>query len=114
MHELSIAQALIEQVLQAVAGEAEGRIVEVHVEIGFLAGVDPGSLEMAFPVAAAGTLVEDAGLHVDIIPARITCRECGREEVARDIFPVCEACGSLDVTLSGGHSLVLKSIELKK
>ncbi len=44
MHELSLAQDIVEQATEAARTANGGRVVAVHLTIGRLAGVEPGAL----------------------------------------------------------------------
>ena len=62
MHELAICQALIEQVERVARDNAARRILSITVSVGPLSGVEPQLLEHAYPLAAAGTVAEEAKL----------------------------------------------------
>jgi len=55
MHELSIAQAMVRQVGEILKNEHGDKVLEIQVALGKMSGIDPGSLEFAFPFAAEGT-----------------------------------------------------------
>lgn len=61
MHELGIAQAIVD-----IAAESSGgaRVLRVVVEVGKLAAVLPDALRFSFDVASEGTLVEGAALEI--------------------------------------------------
>jgi hydrogenase nickel incorporation protein HypA/HybF len=112
MHELSIAQALVEQVEAVAAKEQASRVARVSIVVGALSGVDPEALRAAFPLVAEGTVAGGAELEIEQVAARVSCRVCGRESAAEGFFMVCGACGSKDVELSAGRELNFKSVEL--
>lgn len=114
MHELSIAQALLEQLRRVAEREGADRVLSVTVRIGALAGVDAEALEMAFPVAAAGTLAEGATLRIEAVPARVHCTACGRDSAPPFPFLVCDACGSGAVHVESGRELDLVAAELRQ
>lgn len=113
MHELSIAQALVEQVADLVAREGGRRAVRVTVKLGALSGVDPEALDMAFPVAAEGSDCEGATLVVEPVAAAAHCRDCGRDSEPPFPFLACEHCGSTDVDVLAGHELLLAAVEIE-
>ena len=113
MHELSIAQSVIEQVEVVARREKAVRVLTVTLTIGALSGVERESLEFVFPMAAEGTLAEKAALAVEEVPARLTCRACRAESDARMPLLACGKCGSGDVEISGGRDLFIKSVELE-
>jgi hydrogenase nickel incorporation protein HypA/HybF len=113
MHELSIAQALVEQVEAAATKEHAQRVVRVVITVGALSGVDPEALRSLFPLVAEGTVTADAELVVEPVKARVRCRACAREEVAETTFIRCSVCGSRDVELVAGRELHIKTVEVE-
>ena len=113
MHELSIAQALVEQVESAAAKERALRVVRVVITVGALSGVDPEALRSLFPLVAEGTVTDGAELVVETVAARVKCRACGHEAQTDAAFIGCAACGSRDVELSAGRELNIKTVELE-
>ena len=78
MHEMSIATALMRQVLDAVATHKVARVRELEVVMGAMRRVVPEALRMAFEVVSEGTSAEGAALKITEEPARAKCRACGR------------------------------------
>jgi hydrogenase nickel incorporation protein HypA/HybF len=109
MYEMTLAQDILDVVLQAADGE---HVREVRVQAGALQRIVPASLRACFEEAATGTPAEDAALTVDEIPARIGCNRC-RAQVELTIPPfVCARCGASDVEFLGGDELAVESVEL--
>jgi hydrogenase nickel incorporation protein HypA/HybF len=113
MHELSIAQSVIEQVEETARNEKATRVLTVTLSIGTLSGVEREALEFVFPMAAEGTLADGAALRVETIQAKLKCRACQTEADARIPLLTCAQCGSGDVEISGGRDLFIKSVELE-
>ena len=112
MHELAVAQALIEQVGIVARQENADQILVIHVGIGPLSGVEAQLLEQAFPLAAAGSIAAAAGLVVEQLPVRVRCRQCGR---VSDVLPgrlVCGNCGDWHTQLVSGDEMLLSQVEL--
>ena len=112
MHELSIAQALVEQIETAAREAGDGGVASARVIVGGLSGVDAEALRFAFPIATDGTSIAATELIIEEEPAIIACKECGARTTPDFHLPVCSACDSLDVTIEGGQSLMLASIEM--
>jgi hydrogenase nickel incorporation protein HypA/HybF len=110
MHELSIADAL----LQIALTHADGRRIErIEVKVGHLRQVVPDALDFAFTLVSEGTLAEGATLELDHIPAAGTCRGCGAT-TQFDGFPLaCDGCGSLDVELVRGEELLVDALTME-
>jgi hydrogenase nickel incorporation protein HypA/HybF len=112
MHELSVCQALIDQ-LEALASEQRaGRVARVVVGIGPLSGVEPELLRHAFPVAAAGSVAEDAELVIEQRPVRVHCPQCGQDSDAAANRLICASCGDWRTELLSGDELLLMQTEL--
>lgn len=114
MHELSIVDALIEQVRNEVerAGHS-GRITRLEVAIGRLSGVNVESFRFGFQILSPGTLVEAAELVIAEPRALCRCHACGTPTQIDELTAVCPVCGSGDVSTEGGQDLLLQSIELE-
>lgn len=115
MHEMSIVQALIEQVEAEVERSGEpGVVVGLDVIIGRLSGVHVDSIEFAFELLSPGTIAENAELRVSRPTAVVNCHECASSQLMDEILMSCPDCGSGDVTIEGGRELLLQSIELEQ
>jgi hydrogenase nickel incorporation protein HypA/HybF len=112
MHELSVCQALIDQVAQVARRERAASVTAIHVSVGPLSGVEPQLLEQAYPLAAAGSLAEAAELCVESAPIRVYCDQCDRETTATASRLVCADCGNWRTTLVSGDELLLTHVEL--
>ncbi len=110
MHELSIAQAIVDV---ASRHAAESRVVRVYLQVGHLRQVVPSALEFAFELCAHGTPAEGAALELEQVPVGVSCRRCGAESEP-DGFPLaCAACGELEVDVVRGEELQVESLELE-
>ena len=110
MHELAIAEALVD----IVTDHARGRqVTRVDVKVGHLRQVVPSALEFAFELLTSGTALEGAQLVIEHVPARGRCRACG-EETVMEAFPLqCARCGGLDLELLAGDELLVDSLEVE-
>lgn len=114
MHELSLCQALMEQVARVAREQHARRIVSVTVRIGPLAGVEPALLASAYPLASAGTLAADSTLVLERSALRVRCLQCGAESEAESSRLLCGACGDWRVRVLSGEELLLASVELER
>lgn len=112
MHELSICQALIEQVESLARKEGALQVVQVRIGIGPLSGVEPQLLQQAFQLARAGSIAATASLLVDHLPVRVSCRECGQETEAEVANLTCGNCGDWHTQLVSGDEMLLTQVEL--
>jgi hydrogenase nickel incorporation protein HypA/HybF len=113
MHELSLAQALVDQVTELAHQDGCSRILAVDVRIGALSGVMRDALEFCFPAAARGTALEGAALRVIEVPLKARCRSCGRASQPEPFDIECAHCGSMDLELSDAREFSLVSLEVE-
>jgi hydrogenase nickel incorporation protein HypA/HybF len=111
MHELSIADSIVQIVDRHAAGRT---VAKVEIKVGHLRQVVPSALEFAFELVAQGTCAEGAELVMDEIPAAGACRSCGAESELPDFPLKCSACGSFDVEVIRGEELLVDSLELEE
>lgn len=113
MHELSICQALLEQVAD-VAMSRNARCVErITIEVGPLAGVDPMLLARAFEIARAGTCASDATLRIESIAVNVLCHLCGARSEAAPNRLLCAECGAYQTRVVAGDEMRLRQVELR-
>lgn len=111
MHELGIATDLLALVDENARQSGIRHVVRVHISLGVLAPIDPEALGLAFEVARVNGVANAAELVVTRVPAQATCRGCGAESEVDDALAACPVCQGLRLTLRGGRSLQLTSIE---
>jgi hydrogenase nickel incorporation protein HypA/HybF len=114
MHELAVCQGLMGQVEQIARRENAERITRILLSIGPLSGVEATLLKDAFPIAAAGTVAEDADLAIEEQAIRVTCLSCGAESEASANRLLCAACGDYRTRLVSGDEMLLMSVELER
>jgi len=107
MHELAIAENLVDTVCTRAAGRPVRRVT---VRIGALTAVVPEDMRFCFDVAAMGTAAHGAALDLDLRPAMVFCRACKADQRLPDRIPLCP-CGSADVTVTTGRELHVVSVE---
>jgi hydrogenase nickel incorporation protein HypA/HybF len=113
MHELSVCQALIGQV-ERVARESDARrVLNIHVAVGPLSGVEARLLEHAYPLAAVGTVAEGAELIVETVPVVVRCRTCHAETEAAPNRLVCGSCRDWQVEVIAGEDMMLLRVEVE-
>jgi hydrogenase nickel incorporation protein HypA/HybF len=108
MHELAIAEGLVDAVTDRLPGE---RIASVRLEIGALSGVVADSLRFCFDLATEGTALEGAVLEISEPPAACECRTCGEGFTPDGPIALCP-CGSADISVVSGQQLLITSVKV--
>ena len=110
MHELSLCEALIDQVTSIAREQKVSTVSDIYVRVGPLSGVEGPLMQNAFPIAAAGTVAEQATLHLEDTGIRVRCEQCGAESDAKMNKLVCAECGDWRTTLISGDELILQRV----
>ncbi|MDH4048210.1 MAG: hydrogenase maturation nickel metallochaperone HypA [Gammaproteobacteria bacterium] len=113
MHELSVCQAIVREVLELAAARCATSISDIYLRVGPLSGVETPLLRNAFPFAAAGTVVSGAALHVAPTPVRIHCSRCDADTVVPPNRLLCGQCSDWRTELLSGDELLLDRIEMQ-
>ena len=113
MHELSIAQSLIEVAESAACDANATQVTCLHLRVGRLSGVVPASLLFCFDIAAEGTLLEGAKLKIEEVPVIVHCPVCQKDVtlVSTQRFR-CPCCNAPTPEIVQGRELQLTSLEV--
>ena len=111
MHELAIAEAVVEIVLAHARGR---RVTRIDVLVGHLRQVVPSALSFGVELVARGTDAEGAELAMIPVAAAGRCRDCGVAGPLAEFPFACAACGSLAVEVTAGEELRVDSIEVEE
>jgi len=112
MHELSIAQSIVDIIEQYVPQEHRHTIRSVKVRIGDLAGVVADSLAFSFTAVTAGTPIGGALLEIEHIPFMLHCTACMSDSTAEPGLAVCPRCQSTATQILSGTELQVVAIDL--
>ncbi len=113
MHELSICQALLNQVTCISDTAGAGRVDRIVIEIGPLAGVEPGLLASAFLVMRTGGCAAEAALIIESAAIQVACDTCGSVSAALANRLVCAVCGGYRTRVISGEELRLLRVEIR-
>jgi hydrogenase nickel incorporation protein HypA/HybF len=108
MHELSIAESVIDAVT---ARTGERSVTRITLEVGRLSGISADSLCFCFELAAEGTPVHGAHLDIEQPPGQAHCHTCDSEFSLADLIMLCP-CGSSNVEVLSGEQLRILSVEM--
>ncbi|NJK88391.1 MAG: hydrogenase maturation nickel metallochaperone HypA [Myxococcales bacterium] len=113
MHELSICQALLDQVTDLARDHRAQSVRSIEVSIGPLSGVEPDLLERAFSVAKIATVAELSELRLRVDVVKVVCESCGAESQVEPNRLLCGACGDWHTRVCSGRDLILSRVELE-
>lgn len=114
MHELSIANSVLEAVRAEMQRRPGARLVKVGLRVGELAGLDPEAVRFGFDALARGTDLESASLEIEFCPRRQRCPACGREFTVADFDVKCPGCAESHTECIAGDELSLAYLEVEE
>jgi hydrogenase nickel incorporation protein HypA/HybF len=111
MHELSLAQNVVE--LLAEEGRRHGlrRIERLRLKIGALRGVVPEALRSCMTFVCEGTIAEGCAVDLEIVGGQASCSRCHLEYEIVDRLFACPSCGHPGGAIIAGEELQLVEIE---
>lgn len=113
MHELGIAESILNRVKQESELRGGARAVKVGVRIGELSSVDPDALSFGFEALIKDTAFESLALEIDFRRRTQRCAACSREFETNMLFSACPDCGCADTRCIAGDELDIVFIELE-
>jgi hydrogenase nickel incorporation protein HypA/HybF len=112
LHELGIAQSIIDIAIRVAKENRSRRISVVRIQAGEFRGIIQEQLEFCFAFAAEGTIAEGAKLEVQVIPIEAQCETCGKKFHVKNFNFQCPSCESAKIRVLGGDELTVKDLEL--
>ncbi len=113
MHEMSIAEGIVDIALQTMKDNEGHRIGRVEVKVGLLSGVEPDALLFCFDAVTKGTPAEGATLQIVTEPITAQCLDCDLLFEVKGYIFRCPNCGSRTVDLRTGRELQVLTIDME-
>ena len=111
LHELSIAESLLEIIVEEARAHKLERIKTIRLQIGEFAAVVPESLRFCFELVSRDTIASGAVLEVETVPIVARCDKCDFSFEVRDQVFLCPKCDDPVFELVSGRELSVSSIE---
>jgi hydrogenase nickel incorporation protein HypA/HybF len=113
MHELAIADNIVNTVLKEMDTRRLTSVSAVAVRVGALTDIVPESLEFGFDVLIRDTRLASAKLVIERVPVKGDCRACGKPFEVNEFVFVCSECGSVDIDVTQGMELDIAYLEVE-
>lgn len=114
MHEVGIANSILEATRREMTGHASARPVGITVRVGELAGVDPEALRFCFEALTRDTELAALELRIEVCPRRHRCPACEAEFSVMDYDFRCIQCGEERTEFISGDQLELAALEIEE
>lgn len=113
MHEMGIAQNILEIALNAANREGALKIDRINILAGELRGLVPLQLTFCFGLVSQNTIASGAYLNIETIPVSGRCKDCNNSFSIEEYQYLCPKCGSNNIEVTGGTELRIKDIEIE-
>ena len=114
MHEMGIANSILEAVATELSRHPGSRASKVGVRVGELAAIDADSLRFCFEALSSDTDLEGLQLQIEVCPRRHRCDPCGETFDVHDYEFACPKCGSMQTRFVSGDELELAYVEVEE
>ncbi len=112
MHEMSLAEGILQLVEETAQREKAQRVKLVLLEIGRLSTVEPEALRFCFDAVTRGSMVQGATLEIVSVAGVGWCMECAQSVPMEEQFCACPQCGGFQLQATGGTEMRVKEIEI--
>jgi hydrogenase nickel incorporation protein HypA/HybF len=112
MHEMSLAEGVIQIIEDAARTQGFAKVKTVFLEIGWLSSVEPDSMVFCFDAVSRGTIAEGAKLEVIDVPGAGQCLSCGKTVEISAVFDPCPECGGYPVHPTAGTEMRVRELEV--
>jgi hydrogenase nickel incorporation protein HypA/HybF len=112
MHEMSLAEGVLQIVEDTARANAARQVRSVLLEIGALSHVEVQSLHFCFDAVTRGTVADGARLEVQTVSGRAWCMPCGASVPLQRLGDACPQCGSYQLQVTAGDGMKVKEVEV--
>jgi hydrogenase nickel incorporation protein HypA/HybF len=113
MHEVSIAQGMLDLAIDSCQKQGYEGIESIRVKIGKASGVVPDSLLFAFEALKPGTIAEKAVLTIVEVPVSGFCDTCNKDFTVDEKYVIsCPLCGGKSFRVETGRELNIDELEV--
>jgi hydrogenase nickel incorporation protein HypA/HybF len=111
MHEMAIAQSIMDIVEQEMSRHGVTKLSAIRLVVGEFTAVVPQSLSFCFEMITKDTPLEGVKLEMEQVPLTGRCSGCGEEFAIQEYRFVCPKCESKEIEMIAGKELFVKEIE---
>lgn len=112
MHEMALAESMLQIVEDAAAKNGATRVTAVRLELGALSHVEREALRFCFDAVTKGGLANGAVLEIDATPGAAWCMPCSARVPLAQLGDPCPQCGGWQLAVVAGEDMRVKEIEV--
>ena len=112
MHEVGIIESTLEVIRREAQRHGAAHVHRVVMRVGAISGAEPDALRFAFHAVTPGSIADGAELEIQVVPARVHCRDCQEDFVVEHGFIFqCPRCQAICGDIRSGRELELTQLE---
>ena len=111
MHEMTLAESVLQIVEDAVRREGLRRVRAVWLEIGQLSSVEPEAMRFCFDAVARDSVAEGARLEIVTTAGTAWCNGCSEPVALAELGAACPRCGGYRLRLTEGTGMRVMELE---
>ena len=113
MHEMAIAEGILDIALDYAAKNDAKTIGCISLLLGEMSGVETEALTFCFSAVVRGTIAEAAELRLHRVPLMGRCRSCGKEVHIEHYDFICPACHTGQLDIISGREMQVEYLEVE-
>ena len=113
MHEVSLAEGVLQIVEDAARREGFGRVRTVWLEVGRLSSVEPEAMRFCFDAVTRNSVADGARLEIVETPGVAWCMKCSKPTAIAALGDACPRCGSYQLQITDGTEMRVKELEVE-
>lgn len=112
MHELSVAQNIIEIIRENVPRSDYDNVKRILLEVGEFSGIVADSLQFCFDIIKTDTEFKNAIVQIKKIPFVLYCKNCKTETSNNSGIRLCSECGGSNTEIISGTEMKITEVEI--
>jgi len=112
MHEMSLAEGVLQILEDQAKSQDYTKVKTVWLEIGELSHVDPNAIAFCFDAVIHGTIADGAKLEIIRTPGRAWCHDCSEHIAVSSLVDPCPKCGGHRIQVTDGDDMRVKELEV--
>ena len=113
MHEMSLAEGVLQLIEDAARKDQFSKVTTVWLEIGQLSGVEPEAMAFCFDAVTRNSVAAGARLEIIALPGVGWCMACAKSVPMNEVFGECPQCGGYQLQVTGGTEMRVKELEVE-
>ena len=113
MHEMSLAEGILQLIEDSARKEGFQRVSAVWLEIGELAGVEVEAMRFCFDAVVRDSIADGARLEIVAVPGSGWCMQCAETVPIAETLSPCPRCGEYGLRVTGGTEMRVRELEVE-